>query len=74
MKFHVSKYIISAGSMINSNGNNKFYKDYLNKIVDVTIAYPEGKPLDLGIICTGWRKPCVTHVHYRVFDSKEVIK
>ena len=44
----------------------------ITKIVDVTIAYPEGKPLDLQSIVLGWRKPCVTHVHYRVFDVKDV--
>ena len=45
----------------------------LEKIVDVTIAYPQGKPLDLLQIITGWRMPCITHVHYRVFDISEVI-
>jgi hypothetical protein len=31
----------------------------------VTIAYPEGRPLDLQTIIGGWRPPCTTHVHYR---------
>ena len=35
------------------------------QVVDVTIAYPEGKPLDLVSIITGWRPPCTSHVHYR---------
>jgi hypothetical protein len=46
--------------------------DALTKIVDVTIAYPDGNPLDLLSIATGWRPPCTTHVHYRVFDIKDV--
>ena len=29
-----------------------------------------GKPLDLQSIVTGWRKPCLTHVHYRVFPIR----
>lgn len=44
----------------------------ITKVVDVTIAYPEGKPLDLQSIITGWRNPCTTHVHYRVFDTSEL--
>jgi lysophosphatidylglycerol acyltransferase 1 len=45
---------------------------HISKIVDVTIAYPEGKPLDLQNIITGYRPPCVTHVHYRIFDAESV--
>lgn len=44
----------------------------LTKVVDVTVAYPEGRPLDLGAICLATRPPCVTHVHYRVFDINDV--
>ena len=29
-----------------------------------------GKPLDLQSIVTGWRQPCLTHVHYRVFPVR----
>ena len=36
----------------------------------MTIAYPEGKPLDLQSIVLGWRPPCNTHVHYRSWDVK----
>ena len=42
------------------------------KLVDVTIAYPKGDPLDLIAIFTGYRRPCSTHVHYRIYDIKEV--
>lgn len=47
-------------------------EDCIQKIVDVTVAFPEGRPLDLQTIVTGWRTPCVTHVHYRVFDSRDL--
>lgn len=45
---------------------------HLPKIVDVTVAYPEGRPLDLQSIVTGWRPPCTTHVHYRVFNARDL--
>ena len=44
--------------------------DKIERIVDMTIAYPEGKPLDLQSIVLGWRPPCNTHVHYRSWDVK----
>jgi len=44
----------------------------ITKLLDVTIAYPEGDPLDLQSIITGWRQPCTTHVHYREFDVKDL--
>ena len=44
----------------------------INKICDVTIAYPQGSPLDLFQIVFGSRPACVTHVHYRLFDVKDV--
>ena len=34
------------------------------------IAPCPGKPLDLQSIVTGWRQPCLTHVHYRVFPVR----
>ena len=47
-------------------------KKEISKVIDVTIAYPEARPLDLLAIATGYRRPCTTHVHYRVFDVKDV--
>ena len=44
----------------------------INKICDVTIAYPEGRPLDLFQIVLASRAACVTHVHYRVFDVQDI--
>eukprot|EP00088_Acartia_fossae_P024322 TRINITY_DN2527_c0_g1_i2.p1 TRINITY_DN2527_c0_g1~~TRINITY_DN2527_c0_g1_i2.p1 ORF type:complete len:187 (-),score=32.13 TRINITY_DN2527_c0_g1_i2:696-1256(-) len=45
---------------------------HISKIVDVTIAYPEGRPLDLQNIVSGYRPPCTTHVHYRTFDVNSI--
>ncbi|TRY71726.1 hypothetical protein TCAL_00288, partial [Tigriopus californicus] len=44
----------------------------LTKLVDVTIAYPDGMPLDLLNIAFGNRPACTTHVHYRVFDVHDI--
>jgi len=45
---------------------------HVNWVLDITIAYPEGKPLDLGAIVTGYREPCKTFLFYRLFPCKEV--
>jgi len=45
---------------------------FIKYVVDVTVAYPQGRPLDLQSIVTGWRDPCVTHVHYRTFPVREL--
>ena len=44
----------------------------INWVLDITIAYPEGKPLDLPTIITGWREPCKTYLFYRIFNMAEV--
>lgn len=45
----------------------------ITKICDVTIAYPDGgNPLDLFQIVFGSRASCITHVHYRIFDVKDI--
>ncbi|CAH1401574.1 unnamed protein product [Nezara viridula] len=46
--------------------------DELRWVLDVTIAYPEGKPLDLPTIITGSRPPCRTFMFYRLFPSTEL--
>ena len=38
------------------------------KIVDVTIGYPDGKPIGFYAIMLGLRKGCAINVHYRIFD------
>jgi len=44
----------------------------MEKIIDMTVAFPSGHPLDLLAIVTGCREPFVTHVHYREFDCKDI--
>lgn len=41
-------------------------------VLDITIAYPQGKPLDLPTIITGSRPPCETVLFYRLFPSSAV--
>lgn len=44
----------------------------LQWVIDVTIAYPRAEPLDIQTWILGYRKPTVTHVHYRLFPIKDV--
>lgn len=46
--------------------------DKLAWILDVTVAYSEGKPLDLPTIIMGQRRACRTHMYYRLFPSSLV--
>lgn len=62
----------NGGGAMNNGLNNSQSGHAINKICDVTIAYPEGKPLDLFQIAAGYREPCATHVHYRLFDVKDL--
>lgn len=50
----------------------KATSNHLKYILDITIAYPNSDPLDLGDICTGLRKPCQTNLLYRLYRSSEV--
>ena len=75
LSFHLSSQVLNKDSKA-SNGsagaNGSAVKNEsnrrnrgLSKGVDVTIAYPDGRPLNLVSIATGWDPPCATHVHYR---------
>uniref|UniRef100_A0A0N5AGA8 PlsC domain-containing protein n=1 Tax=Syphacia muris TaxID=451379 RepID=A0A0N5AGA8_9BILA len=41
-------------------------------VLDVTIAYPNGKPLSLITLCLGTREKCNIAVNYKVFKADEV--
>lgn len=41
-------------------------------VLDITIAYPDGEPLDLPNIVTGMRRACQTHLLYRLYRCSEV--
>ena len=77
LSFHLSTQVLNKdskasngsaganGSAVKSEGSNRRNSKGLSKVVDVTIAYPDGRPLNLVSIATGWDPPCATHVHYR---------
>ncbi|XP_058131152.1 acyl-CoA:lysophosphatidylglycerol acyltransferase 1 isoform X4 [Dasypus novemcinctus] len=43
----------------------------LQWVIDTTIAYPKAEPIDIQTWILGYRKPTVTHVHYRSFSSSQ---
>ncbi|KAF6204562.1 hypothetical protein GE061_018722 [Apolygus lucorum] len=55
-----------------SSGSLEERKAELRWVLDITIAYPEGKPLDLPTIVFGYRKPCQTFMFYRLYPSIEL--
>lgn len=44
----------------------------LKWIIDLTIAYPKGKPLDLFCIVFGNREPCQTVIYFRRYKVEDV--
>lgn len=44
----------------------------LDFILDITIGYPDGKPLNLQNILSGLREPCKTVLYYRVYSTRDV--
>lgn len=57
-------YLLSTGLMVAN--------PEISWVLDITIAYPQGKPLDLPTIITGSRPPCETVLFYRLFPSSVV--
>lgn len=47
-------------------------KKTLKYVLDITVGYPDGEPLDLPSIVTGMRKSCQTHLLYRLYRCSEV--
>lgn len=41
-------------------------------VLDITVGYPDGEPLDLPNIVTGMRRSCQTHLLYRLYRCSEV--
>ncbi|XP_025415413.1 acyl-CoA:lysophosphatidylglycerol acyltransferase 1-like [Sipha flava] len=62
------------GGVTNNNTELNENTDKLAWILDITIAYAEGKPLDLPTIIMGQRRACRTHMYYRLFPSSQVPK
>ncbi|XP_042781787.1 acyl-CoA:lysophosphatidylglycerol acyltransferase 1 isoform X2 [Panthera leo] len=45
----------------------------LQWIIDTTIAYPKAEPIDIQTWILGYRKPTVTHVHYRALTIYKAV-
>ncbi|KAG7199261.1 hypothetical protein KM043_018126 [Ampulex compressa] len=57
---------------LNSRPSMMVAKPEISWVLDITIAYPQGKPIDLPTIITGSRPPCETVLFYRLFPSSVV--
>ncbi|XP_057332263.1 acyl-CoA:lysophosphatidylglycerol acyltransferase 1-like [Microplitis mediator] len=64
----------SSENQLNTRSNMMIVKPEIRWVLDITVAYPQGKPIDLSTIITGSRPPCETVLFYRLFPSSVVPK
>ncbi|XP_034189753.1 acyl-CoA:lysophosphatidylglycerol acyltransferase 1 isoform X2 [Osmia lignaria lignaria] len=62
----------STEQELNNRPSTAIAKPTINWVLDITIAYPQGKPIDLPTIITGSRPPCETVLFYRIYPSSVV--
>ncbi|KAK0172439.1 hypothetical protein PV328_005755 [Microctonus aethiopoides] len=62
----------SGECQLNTKSNTALARPEINWVLDITIAYPQGKPIDLPTIITGSRSPCDTVLFYRLFPSSVI--
>lgn len=62
----------NSNQQLNSRSSMTISKPEISWVLDITIAYPQGKPIDLPTIITGSRPPCETVLFYRLFPSSVV--
>ncbi|RZB39480.1 acyl-CoA:lysophosphatidylglycerol acyltransferase 1 [Asbolus verrucosus] len=73
---HAIMETVGPKSLANNNSCNS--EDIPRKvstlewILDITIAYPNGEPIDLASIVFGHRPPCKTTLFYRLYSCKDV--
>ncbi|XP_060531420.1 acyl-CoA:lysophosphatidylglycerol acyltransferase 1-like isoform X2 [Cylas formicarius] len=66
---------IGPKSSINNNAktaNSDVKKDCIEWVLDITIAYPNGEPVDFSHIAFGHRGPCQTVLFYRLYRASEI--
>lgn len=65
---------VGPQSCVNNNSSNKseFQRAHIEYVLDITIAYPNGVPIDLSHIVFGNKPPCETVLFYRVYRATEV--
>ncbi|XP_014226873.1 acyl-CoA:lysophosphatidylglycerol acyltransferase 1-like isoform X1 [Trichogramma pretiosum] len=64
----------SSEQQINTRSVMSVVKPEIRWILDITIAYPQGKPIDLFTMITGSRPPCQTVLFYRIYPTSMVPK
>ncbi|XP_011309596.1 acyl-CoA:lysophosphatidylglycerol acyltransferase 1 isoform X2 [Fopius arisanus] len=57
---------------LNTRSSSTIARPEISWVLDITIAYPQGKPIDLPTIVTGSRSPCETVLFYRLYPSSVV--
>lgn len=69
----------TIGPETSANNNSAAHEDLIHKyrgqlewVLDITIGYPKGEPLDLLTIVFGTRPPCRTMVLYRLYPCNQV--
>ncbi|KFO09365.1 Acyl-CoA:lysophosphatidylglycerol acyltransferase 1, partial [Balearica regulorum gibbericeps] len=72
----ILKTLVAPQENGNPTGGDAVIKESKSKglqwVIDTTIAYPKGEPIDIQTWILGYRQPTVTHVHYRIFPVKDV--
>lgn len=58
--------------VLHKDHNKKDEENFLDYILDITIAYPEGVPLGLLDIMSGFKGSCHTYMHYRLYKITDV--
>ncbi|EFA02132.1 acyl-CoA:lysophosphatidylglycerol acyltransferase 1 isoform X1 [Tribolium castaneum] len=62
----------TVGPKANNNASSGTEISTLRWILDITIAYPKGEPIDLAAIVFGHRPPCKTFLFYRLYQCKDL--
>ncbi|GAB1607888.1 acyl-CoA:lysophosphatidylglycerol acyltransferase 1-like [Argonauta hians] len=55
-----------------TTANNNAIDPKFKYVVDVTIAYPKGRPLDIHGIGIGYWPPCHILMHYRIYPASKI--
>ncbi|XP_015111406.1 acyl-CoA:lysophosphatidylglycerol acyltransferase 1 [Diachasma alloeum] len=62
----------SSDLQLTTRSSSTIARPEISWVLDITIAYPQGKPIDLPTIVTGSRSPCETVLFYRLYPSSVV--
>lgn len=68
----ITFFIVPLDTLRNNTPSTSNCNKYLEYVLDITIAYPNGKPLDLPNIIHGMRDGCQTYFFYRLYHYSEV--